>query len=335
MRRAQGRGGQARRHARGAQVDHLRQRRVHQHRAAAAERSGRGDAGHRQSEPQQSPRAANERPRPSSSIGRHARRTCADLSRRLNRNNTSIYAVDPRGLAAFEYDINQGVGLQVDQQAPRTRRSTRCACSPTTPTAAPSSTATISRAGMKQIIRDSSGYYLLGYNSTQAPTDGRFHTIDVKVKRQGRRRARAQGLLGLHRGGCCARRSAAEARGAAGGRQRADHARRAAARPPGAVLDRHRRAATRASRGSRSSGSRSRRRPASAPARRRGRVARDAHRAGARRPTGVPRPGAGTAGGTPASARGAAPSRVVERDLRRAAGAAAAAHGRAERPTAR
>ena len=40
-------------------------------------------------------------------------------------------------------------------------------------------------AGMKQIIRDSSGYYLLGYNSTQAPTDGKFHEIKVRVKRQG------------------------------------------------------------------------------------------------------------------------------------------------------
>ena len=30
-------------------------------------------------------------------------------------------------------------------------------------------------AGMKQIIRDSSAYYLLGYNSSQAPTDGKFH----------------------------------------------------------------------------------------------------------------------------------------------------------------
>ena len=40
-------------------------------------------------------------------------------------------------------------------------------------------------AGMKQIIRDSSGYYLLGYNSTQAPTDGKFHAIKVNVKRRG------------------------------------------------------------------------------------------------------------------------------------------------------
>jgi hypothetical protein len=39
--------------------------------------------------------------------------------------------------------------------------------------------------GMKQIIVDSSGYYLLGYNSSLAPTDGRFHKIDVEVTRKG------------------------------------------------------------------------------------------------------------------------------------------------------
>ena len=33
-----------------------------------------------------------------------------------NRQNTSIYSVDPRGLAAFEYDINAGVGLQTDKK---------------------------------------------------------------------------------------------------------------------------------------------------------------------------------------------------------------------------
>ena len=51
-------------------------------------------------------------------------------------------------------------------------------------------------AGMKQIIRDSSAYYLVGYNSTQAPTDGKFHEIKVRVKRPGvqvRARARVTG----------------------------------------------------------------------------------------------------------------------------------------------
>jgi hypothetical protein len=33
-------------------------------------------------------------------------------------------------------------------------------------------------------VRDSSYYYLLGYNSTQAPSDGRFHEITVRLKRR-------------------------------------------------------------------------------------------------------------------------------------------------------
>ena len=39
--------------------------------------------------------------------------------------------------------------------------------------------------GLQQIVRDSSAYYLLGYNSTQAPSDGKFHEIKVRVKRPG------------------------------------------------------------------------------------------------------------------------------------------------------
>ena len=39
--------------------------------------------------------------------------------------------------------------------------------------------------GLAQIVRDSSFYYLLGYNSTQAQNDGKFHEIKVRVKRSG------------------------------------------------------------------------------------------------------------------------------------------------------
>src|SRR5204862_7633303 len=39
--------------------------------------------------------------------------------------------------------------------------------------------------GMKQIVRDNSAYYLLGYNSTFTATDGKFHEIKVKVNRPG------------------------------------------------------------------------------------------------------------------------------------------------------
>ena len=100
----------------------------------------------------------------------------------VNRNNTSIYAVDPRGLAAFEYDINQGVGMQTDRQNLNSTIDSLYVLANNT-----DGRAIVNRndlaAGMKQIIRDASGYYLLGYTSAAAPTDGRFHTIEVKVKR--------------------------------------------------------------------------------------------------------------------------------------------------------
>ena len=74
---------------------------------------------------------------------------------------------------------------------------------------------------MKQIIRDASGYYLLGYNSTQAPTDGKFHEIKVNGEAAGPRRPRPQGLLGLHHGGRRPReRGAVQAGGADGGHAR-------------------------------------------------------------------------------------------------------------------
>jgi hypothetical protein len=38
--------------------------------------------------------------------------------------------------------------------------------------------------GLDQIVRDSSAYYLLGYDSVAAPTDGKFHKIEVKVARR-------------------------------------------------------------------------------------------------------------------------------------------------------
>jgi VWFA-related protein len=101
-----------------------------------------------------------------------------------NRNNTSIYCVDPRGLAPFEYDINQGVGLQVDKKHLDAGLDNLRALADNTDGRAIINRNDLAR-GMQQIIRDSSGYYLIGYNSSQAPTDGRFHKIDVEVTRRG------------------------------------------------------------------------------------------------------------------------------------------------------
>jgi VWFA-related protein len=108
----------------------------------------------------------------------------SDIFREVNRTNTSIYAVDPRGLAPFEYDINQGIGLQVDRKHLESSLDTLRALADNTDGRAIVNRNDLAK-GMKQIILDSSGYYLLGYNSTQAPLDGRFHKIDVEVTRKG------------------------------------------------------------------------------------------------------------------------------------------------------
>jgi VWFA-related protein len=104
--------------------------------------------------------------------------------RDVNRQNTSIYAVDPRGLAVFESDINEGIGITQDAGLLRATQDTLHVLANNT-----DGRAIVNRndlaAGMKQIIRDSSGYYLIGYNSSQAPTDGKFHAIKVNVKRRG------------------------------------------------------------------------------------------------------------------------------------------------------
>ena len=103
---------------------------------------------------------------------------------RVNTHNTSIYAVDPRGLAAFEYGINEGVGLRQDAAGLRSSLDSLHTLANNT-----DGRAIVNRndlaVGMRQIIRDSSSYYLLGYTSSPAPNDGKFHEIKVNVTRKG------------------------------------------------------------------------------------------------------------------------------------------------------
>jgi VWFA-related protein len=111
-------------------------------------------------------------------------RELQDVFDACNRNNTSIYAVDPRGLAIGEFDITSNVSIRTSQSYLNASMDTLRDLAANT-----DGRAIVNRndlaAGMKQIIRDSSAYYLVGYNSTQAPTDGKFHEIKVRVKRPG------------------------------------------------------------------------------------------------------------------------------------------------------
>lgn len=101
-----------------------------------------------------------------------------------NRNNTAIYAVDPRGLSTGEFDINENVSFRTSQAALNATQDTLRQLADQTDGRAIVNRNDLAK-GMQQIIRDASGYYLLGYNSSQAPQDGKFHAIRVRVKRPG------------------------------------------------------------------------------------------------------------------------------------------------------
>jgi VWFA-related protein len=101
-----------------------------------------------------------------------------------NRNNVAIYPVDPRGLATSEFGISENISGTTDRQyLTSTMDSLRIMAEQT------DGRAIVNRndltVAMKQIVRDSSAYYLLGYNSTLAATDGKFHEIKVRVRRSG------------------------------------------------------------------------------------------------------------------------------------------------------
>ena len=116
-----------------------------------------------------------------------------------NRANTSIYALDPRGLSSFEFDINEGVGFTTDRNMLNATIDTLRALADTT-----DGRAIVNQndllAGLRQAVKDSSSYYLLGYNSTQNATDGRFHEIRVRLKRRGLDVRARKGLLGVDDG---------------------------------------------------------------------------------------------------------------------------------------
>ncbi len=107
-----------------------------------------------------------------------------DVYNLANRNNVAIYAVDPRGLSAGEFGIDQNIGQTIDRQYLSSTMETLRTLAFNT-----DGRAIVNRndltMGMKQIVRDTSAYYLLGYNSTYTGTDGKFHDIKVRVKKPG------------------------------------------------------------------------------------------------------------------------------------------------------
>ena len=109
-----------------------------------------------------------------------------DVYQMANRNNTSIYSLDPRGLAVFEFGLDDSAAtptFATDRRVLQMTQDTLRSLSEETDGRAIVNRNTLYE-GLTQMVRDSSFYYLLGYSS-RAPTDGKFHEIKVRIKRRG------------------------------------------------------------------------------------------------------------------------------------------------------
>jgi VWFA-related protein len=88
-----------------------------------------------------------------------------ELTETANNSNTAIYTVDPAGLTGGSADVLRTIAESTGAEA---------FVNTNTPERA-----------LRQVVREASAFYLLGYSSGRNPQDGRFHKIGVKVKRPG------------------------------------------------------------------------------------------------------------------------------------------------------
>jgi VWFA-related protein len=107
-----------------------------------------------------------------------------DVYDAANRNNAAFYALDPRGLATGEFHIDENIAFERDQRSLQSTQDTLRILATETDGRAIVNRNDLTK-GLEQVVRDSSAYYLIGYNSSGAPSDGKFHEIKVRVKRPG------------------------------------------------------------------------------------------------------------------------------------------------------
>ena len=86
-----------------------------------------------------------------------------DFIRRANQNNTAVYTLDPRGLGTVN-DILLSIASDTGGESVRSNQPAK---------------------RLRQMVYESSAFYLLGYSSSKNPADGKFHKIDVHVNRPG------------------------------------------------------------------------------------------------------------------------------------------------------
>jgi len=109
-----------------------------------------------------------------------------EITSAANRANTTIYTLDPRGLATGEFHIDEIATRDQDRQILQFSQDSLRILAQDTDGRAIVNRNDLGR-GLEQVVRDSSAYYLLGYSS-QAPSDGKFH--EIKVNLSGKARSR-------------------------------------------------------------------------------------------------------------------------------------------------
>jgi VWFA-related protein len=89
-----------------------------------------------------------------------------ELTDAANNSNTAIYTMDPGGLSASSSaDVLRTLPDQTGGEAIVNTN--------------------MPEKALRQVVKDASAFYLLGYSSARNPQDGKFHKIGVKVKRPG------------------------------------------------------------------------------------------------------------------------------------------------------
>jgi VWFA-related protein len=106
-----------------------------------------------------------------------------DIYTMCNRGNTSVYPLDPRGLATGEFGAADAVSQDADRRAlQEATDSLRILADETDGKAIIGSNDPLPE--LKKMIHELSSYYLMSYTSNVAPRDGKFHEIQVKVNRR-------------------------------------------------------------------------------------------------------------------------------------------------------
>ena len=108
------------------------------------------------------------------------------LAQRANRHNVTFYAVDPRGLAAFDDSIGpmRPASPAQDRERMAARQGGLRELAGNTDGAVVLNTNDV-RGGVARMIGDLGAYYLMQYYSTNTRLDGRFRSIAVRVRRAG------------------------------------------------------------------------------------------------------------------------------------------------------